>query len=290
MTPAPDKPRASRTLRQGEVFGKLGRLAAILAVLVAGVTVGFCLLVKRLERSPPVHPDYVKKQGTVPDAKSIAAIPVQGIADLEEKRPLIEAALRVFFQAATVEDKLVVSRDADRVRPLMTAYYEKTPLRPRTLAGLGNCQSVSEKNRRLGYVQVQFAQGNPVSVIVEEAADGSFHADWESLVRYSEMEWLDFLRKRPKEPVLMRVIASQVTLPEAQGFEWLEVSSPGLKTIVQAYFDRKDPKFQPLIEQLDLGGGKNVPLTLRLCYSEPKLKADAVCIAEVEGKGWLILN
>lgn len=290
MTPVPDKPRASRILRQGEVFGKLGRLAAILAVLVTGVTIGFCLLVKKLERSPPVHPDYVKKPDAIPDAQVATVVSVQGIADLEEKRPLIEAALRIFFQAATVEDKLAVSRDATRVRPLMAAFYEKNTLRPRLLAGLGTCQSVSEKNCRLGYIQAQFTQGNPVSVIVEEAPDGSFHADWESLVRYSEMEWLDFLRQRPKEPVLMRVIASQVTLPEAQGFEWLEVSSPGLKTIVQAYFDRKDPKFQPLIEQLDLGGGKNVPLTLRLCYSEPKLKADAVCIAEVEGKGWLILN
>lgn len=302
MTEVPEKPRASRNDRQGELFGKLARLGIILAVLVTVAGFSFYGLVRKLEQSPPIHPDYVKKpEPPAPDTSSEAAQPavlIQGIPDIEQKRPLVEAALRIFFKAGAVDDKLAASRHPERVRPLMMSYYQTRPLRPRELKAVGTCQSVNEKGHRLGYVQAVFTEGSPVSVIVEEAEDGSFKVDWESLVRYSEMEWSDFLTRRPREPVLMRVIASRVENgPGAKGGKKadaavrLEVTSPGQGKPVWISLTPDTPGLASIQEQLDLGGGKNVPLTLRLCYSEPKLNADGDCgIAGVEGKGWLILN
>jgi hypothetical protein len=62
--------------------------------------------------------------------------------------------------------------------------------------------------------------------------------------------------------------------------------------MVLGYFDKSDPKFGSLVEQMQLGKWKDVPLTLRLCYPMPPtpLGQPSVRIAGVEGKGWLILD
>ncbi|MBB5036931.1 hypothetical protein [Prosthecobacter dejongeii] len=294
MTPAPETPRASRNRRQGDTLGLLARLAGAVA-LVLLIAALFNLSIHKLERSPPVQPEY-QPSAKIPRAepvKATSASPaevVQGIERLEEKRSQIETVIRAFFKAATVEDKLAFARAPERVRPLLRDYYRQRPFQPRTVTGLGTCQSVGEKGYRLGYIQALFAQETPVSVIVEEQEDKQFRVDWESLVRYSEMEWADFIRQRPETPTMMRVMASQSVMKPAEGREWLQISSPGHDHAIQAYFDRNDPKFQPLVDQLQAGGWKNVPLTLRLCYSKPKLNADTVQIVNCEGKGWLILN
>ncbi|WP_133797018.1 hypothetical protein [Prosthecobacter fusiformis] len=271
------------------------RLAGAAAVVVI-VAVAFNIAIHSLERSPPVQPEYqVKKTSlfspapakVVPEPREV---PVQGILSIEEKRPLIEAALRSFFQATTIEGKLAFSRDPDRVRPLMQQYYAASRIQPRQVSGLGNCQSVSEKGHRLGYIQVRFSPGEPLSIIVEEDAEGRFRADWESLVLYGEMTWQDFLSQKPQTPTLLRVLASHLPVPISDQREWLEITVPGQARRLKAYFDRKDPQLQPLVEQLQLGSWKNVPLTLRVCYSEPKLNADTVQIVSSEGKGWLILT
>ncbi|MES2507431.1 MAG: hypothetical protein V4599_12055 [Verrucomicrobiota bacterium] len=276
------------------MLGLFARLAAALALVIL-IAVIINLGIHKLERSPPVQPEYEAAQ-KAPEPAEVKAVavapagPVQGIERLEEKRPQIETALRAFFKAATVEDKLAFARSPDRVRPLVHGYYSQRPFQARTLTGLGTCQSVAEKGYRLGYIQALFAKETPLSVIVEEQADGQFRVDWESLVRYGEMEWETFLREKPTRPILLRVIAS---LPAGGGEgdgEWLEVRSPGQEPALKARFDRQNPALKPLIDQLQLGGWKNVPLTLRVCYSESKSNADTAQIVSCEGKGWLILN
>jgi len=273
-------------------------LAGAVSIVVI-IAVIFNAFIHWLERSPPLQPEYQEKKllsflkptQKMPEPMEAALPLLPGIAEIEQKRPQIQAAMRSFFGASTVEEKLTFSRDPDRVRPLMKDYFLRHPWHPQTVIALGNCLSVEEKGHRLGYVQVMFAQGEPTSVIVEEMTDGQFCADWESLIRYSEMDWGDFLSQKPKKPTLMRVIASQVRSSPDTGYDWLEIKSPGHEEVLQAYFDRRAPDLQPLLEQLQLGDWKNVPLTLRVCYSESnKAKADAVCIIGIEGKGWLILT
>ena len=294
MTPAPDQTRVSRNRRRGDSVGLMMRLGLALAVVIV-IAVVFNIVIHKLERSPPVQPEYVQKKSAeeLDRGKLPVVTPpdfVQGIVDLEGKRPLIEEVLRAFYLASTVDDRLAFCRDPDRVRPLMQDYYRKHPLRSLAVVALGSCQSVGEKGYQLGYIEVKFSQSPTVSIIVEEGMDGQFRVDWESLVRYGEMDWEDFLKQKPKEPILLRVIASQSKETGVPGREWLEILSPGSGATIKAYFDRRDPKLQNLVDQLQLGGWKNVPLTLRLCYSDVELNADAAQIAGIEGKGWLILN
>ena len=217
-----------------------------------------------------------------------------GIQDIEDKRPRIESALRGFFESPTVESRQAYVRDAPRVRPLMESYHRLVPLRPRGWKSLGWLLPVEEVGFRLGYAEANFADGESMSVIIEEVADGSFRVDWESAVRYSEQDWNEFQQSRPTAPVLFRVIASRALhaplTGAPHGSEILEIRHPDDDTVVYGYFDRQDPKFQPLLQQLQTGNWKDVPLTLRLCYTVPSEGAKSVRIANVEGKGWLILQ
>ena len=301
MTPVSEKPRASRNRRQEGILGLVAKKLSGAAVVVIAIAVLFYMLIHRLERSPPVQPEYdvnrksAEAQPEQPEGKMASSLVepqemVQGIPDIESKRPLIEVALRGFFEAKNVEDKLAWSRDPLRVRPLMQKYYRRHRLAAKKVIGVGSCVSVQEKGHRLGYVQALFGPDDSVGLIIEEGEDGQIQADWESLVRFNEMEWGDFLRQKPETPTLFRVLATKHENRADGSHEWLELICPGQELALKAFFDRKDPQFQPLLDQLQLGGWKRVPLTLRLCYSKHKSESDAACIAGSEGKGWLILT
>jgi hypothetical protein len=216
--------------------------------------------------------------------------------DIESKRGKIEHFVRGFYEAANMDQRLAFARDPQRVRPLMENYYQSHPQIPLEWKTLGWVLPVEEPGYRLAYAQAIFANAEPVSLIIEEMTDGTFRVDWESSVRYGELDWEEFIKTQPTVPTLFRVIASrpQNLPPEAtpQGSEVLEIKHPDDNDVIYAYFDRKDPKFQPLLQQLQSGNWKDVPLTLRLCYPGPvgSSSAKSARIADVEGKGWLILH
>lgn len=217
------------------------------------------------------------------------------IQDIEGKRLQIESTLRGFFEAPSVEAKLSYVRDAGRVRPLMEQYHrDRLPVRHHW-KGLGWLLPVEEPGFRLGYAQAMFVDAEPVSLIIEEMHDGTFRVDWESSVRYGELDWSEFIQTQPTAPKLFRVIASRPrhapSTEAPQGSEVLEIKHPDNDNVIYAHFDRMDPKFESLLQQLQSGNWKDVPLTLKLCYIGPSTGgSSSVRIADVEGKGWLILQ
>ncbi len=217
-----------------------------------------------------------------------------GIAEIEAKRPQIEAVVRKFFTAGTLSEKAASSRDSARVQPLMEVYYQKNPLTSGQWRGIGWVMPMEEPGHNLAYVQTLFNGSDPICVIIEESKDGRFLVDWESSVRYSEIDWKDFISTRPDHPTLFRVIASKPTdFIDAQTDrtqEVIELKHPAEQGTVYAYFNRDDPQFRSLLEQLKLGNWANVPLTLRLCYPGPTASSRSVRITSIEGKGWIILQ
>ena len=219
---------------------------------------------------------------------------VSGISNLEAKRPMIEKIVRSFFEANSVTEKVAFVRDAERVRALMNDHYSRHPIQKTKWRELGWILPVDEKGYRLGYVQANFEEGEPASLIIEETDNGSFLVDWESYARYGELEWKDFLDLKPVQPTLFRVIASKSdSSGESQAIgrvELIEIKHPASEGKVYAPLDRSDPLHASLVEQLQIGKWKDVPLTLRLCFPGKGGDAKTVRIAGVEGKGWLILQ
>ena len=246
--------------------------------------------------APPVpQPRAVESVAVRAEATAISAPTSQSvIEDIESKRSKIEHCVRGFFEAANMDQQIAFARDPQRVRPLMEKYYQSHPQKPLEWKNLGWVLPVEEPGYRLGYAQAVFANAEPVSLIIEEMTDGTFRVDWESSVRYGELDWEEFIKTQPTAPKLFRVIASkpQNMPPDAapMGSEMLEIKHPDDNDVIYAYFDRKDPKFQSLLQQLQTGNWKDVPLTLRLCFPGPTGSGKNARIAEVEGKGWLILH
>ncbi|OYW75338.1 MAG: hypothetical protein B7Z37_13580 [Verrucomicrobia bacterium 12-59-8] len=244
------------------------------------------------ETLPPRNVSTVSVSPQVPTSRHPVIQSV--IHDIDSKRLKIEHTVRGFFESANVDQLLAFARDPERVRPLMENYYQSHPHTPLEWKTLGWVLPVEEPGYLLGYAQAIFANAEPVSLIIEEMTDGTFQVDWESSVRYGEIDWKEFIKTQPSEPKLLRVIASKPqNIPSdapPQGSEMLEIKHPDDNDVIYAYFDRKDPKFQPLLQQLQSGNWKDVPLTLRLCYPGPAGGGKNARIAEIEGKGWLILH
>ena len=220
--------------------------------------------------------------------------PPSGIVNVEARGQLIEDTVRKFFESGSVAKKLAFVRDPLRVRPLMNDYYHRRPMTQTKWQSLGWTLPVDEPGFRLGYVQAMFEGGPPASLIVEELENGSFVVDWESYVRYGELSWQDFLMIRPVQPKLFRIIASKsdngpVSMAGV-GREMIEIKHPDEEGVVYASLDKNDPNLAPMVQQLQQGKWKDVPLTLRLCYPGTASDGKAVRIAGVEGKGWLILQ
>lgn len=249
---------------------------------------------------PPSEPSSVAGEtaalelGT-PAGMTPKAVPVgPGVADIESKRPQIEAVVRGFMEAASVERRLPFVRDPARVRPLMENFYRRHPVQGMAWQGLGWVKSVEEPGFRLGYVQALFVDAAPANLIVEETSAGEFKVDWESYVRYGELSWQDFMKSRPAQPTLFRVLASRVvgTMQMRTGdhIQVLEIKHPAENGVVYGYFDTRDPGLTSLLDQMNLGKWADVPLTLRLCYTGASSDEKSVKIAGIEGKGWLILQ
>jgi hypothetical protein len=240
------------------------------------------------------EPSHISNHVEPPKAVSVS----DGIMDVEAKRAKISQTIEAFFAAPSVEGKLPYVRDPERVKPLMTSYYNREPMPSYKWRGLNWIVSVAEPGYRLGYAQALFEDATPSSLVIEEMPNSQFRIDWEGFVRYGEVAWKDFLRLRPAEPKLLRVIASRPTSPPGLSSdataspEWLELRHPAESGTVLGYFDKNDPKLESVMEQMKVGKWKDVPLTLRLCYPSPPtaLNQPNVRIAGVEGKGWLILN
>ena len=231
-------------------------------------------------------------------AQAVAAPEVSGIEQIETKREAIGAALAGFFGAGSAEEKLRWVRDPERVRPLMMDFYATHELKGAKWAGLGWSKSVAEPGFRLGYVEAVFEAGEPMALIVEESEEGRVMVDWESSVRYGELPWREFLQVKPAKPTLLRVlvsgsgvVADGLGSENSEAMQRLSVRHPSDSEPLEAVFDAKDPDLGSLVEQLESGAWKNVPVTLRLCFpgAESHAEKKMARITAVEGRGWLIL-
>ena len=218
--------------------------------------------------------------------------PSQEGESIETKIPAISSLLKEYFQAESVSAMLPLVRDARRVRPLMEDYYKRHPLVQRPWRRVDRADPVGEPGYRFVFVQAILEDSSPVRIIVEETPSG-FLLDWESFVQYSELGWKEFLASKPGDPKVFRVIAVKPEAGEAAADGTvLKLKHPSESGFVIGRFDRSDPRFSGLVQQLNDGWKEapEVPVTLRLCFPGLVSRDNEVQIAGVEGKGWLILD
>lgn len=295
----------------------LGNAWQIVARIIGGISaiailsaIGY-VIYKQIQLRPKLEWDYVEqmygpdgkllkrpKELQAPNeydlAKSKESKTTAELKDLEKRMPELAGVLKEYFEAKTIPEMLPLVRDARRVRPFIEDYYHRHPFVTHTFNGITWAVPVDEPGYRFAYTEITFGDAPPINVVVE-LTDIGFLVDWESSVHYSEMDWVEFMKSRPDEPKVFRILASRTDGDSSEGGApgsplRIKLTHPTEEGALYAVIDPKDERFLPLMDQLELSKGKEAPVILRLVYSDRLTSTDMVEIASVEGKGWLILD
>ncbi len=285
------------------------RSIGLISALAILSVIGF-VIYKQIELRPKLEWDFVE-QMYGPDgkllkrpkeanqsneydaAKASKSKTTADLKDLDKRLPELANVLEEFFEAKTIPEILPLVRDARRVRPLIEDHYHRHPFQPRVFNGITWAVPVDEPGYRFAYAEVTFNDAPPINVVIE-LTDIGFLIDWESSIHYSEMDWGDFIKVKPTDPKIFRLLASKADdidlTSNASVALRIKLNHPSEIGDLYATVDPNDEHFKLLMEQLELAKGKDAPVILRLSYSAKQSAIDVVEIHAVEGKGWLILD
>jgi hypothetical protein len=132
------------------------------------------------------------------ETESVLAKDEREEAEARQLVESIEASLRSFFKATSVESLARLVRHRERVEPLMHAHYSLHPLGGSPMQSLRVLQPLTLDNHgNFWMASVSLADGRVMNLVIEIDAQGSPLIDWETLVCHQPMAWDDFARQRP---------------------------------------------------------------------------------------------
>lgn len=208
-----------------------------------------------------------------------------------ELRTKAEEVLKKFAAATTVEERLMLVRYPERVRPLMQSRYETHRREDPKLGLVKNSDFIRWDGHE--FVHLVNEAGGLIPVVesaFEIQADGRVRLDWESLVGAGAMDWADLRRERPARPVLLRAFAA---LGGYYNFEfedstrWISVkltSSDG--DVIYAFAERTSPAGASLSQVLSRTEHK--PVTVRVAFPANAASDRCVLLAELVSTAWLM--
>ncbi len=110
----------------------------------------------------------------------------------------IEAATRRYFATTDPITLSGLSRQPERVAPLIASYYQDKPILPNRVASTLQLQPLTLDRRADFWMHtVQFEDKKTRKVILEIVDSGDPKVDWEAFVGHQPMKWDDFARERP---------------------------------------------------------------------------------------------
>jgi len=137
-----------------------------------------------------------------------AASPIPGKIDAAEIRKDSRTTLERFLLASTLEERLAVSQNPEKIRAEMEAYYQANPSGPLELVELALLTEgeVPETNRKFELYNVSLKDRNaPIPVAVEQTADG-FRVDWQTFSESCSHRLRDFFSAPSEERARFRVL------------------------------------------------------------------------------------
>lgn len=177
----------------------VGGLIAVLAWLLRESSVG----VEDQQRRAADHlrvAEQAQQQAFEP-----IRFPMEMLAEVEPARNAITA----FHALRSVEERAGHVRHGDTLLLEMQRYYAHRELEPR-VAVVSRDIDVGrwrDKTFVFGYGQYVLEEEGGGFQFLMEKNGSRYLVDWKHLVGYCEMEWREFLKRRPAEPVECRVLA-----------------------------------------------------------------------------------
>ena len=207
---------------------------------------------------------------------------------------LMEATVRRYCEAGSIDEMLPVVRHPERVRPLMEEYYAKTPLRP-----LGFMRRKDFQGATFGTItsfwvfKVVAGDGRTKVLLVEQESAEVYRVDWETAVTYQPMDWDRYAAERPAGTTM----DFRVQLQEDHFFShefadenrWssYRLTTPTGEDTLFGYAPKGSLVEAVIRESLKATPGKPGALILRLRLPEGLLSRRGVVIEKVLSARWI---
>lgn len=222
--------------------------------------------------------------------------------DLEEQEAAqlidrLDATLRKFASATSVEAMARLVRQPERVTPLMRRHYADKPVSPGRLRAIKALQPLTLDNRGNFWVaSVALGDGKTQSLVLEITESGEPRVDWETFVCYQPMAWDDFALQRPTGRSLdFRVYAEKDNFHShefADSDKWVcfrLTALDGEETLF-GYAQTGSAEAVELLRQIEQQGGGRVSLILRLGIPEGLQSRRGVVIEKLLCPRWLYVD
>ena len=211
---------------------------------------------------------------------------------MTDPRVQAAAALERFLLANNIDAMLATVADRPKMEPKIRSYLEKHPLVPIAYESLTISNGAGPTGERS--IVVTLKDGTTREAVVVREDDRSV-VDWPSFVAWSDMEWAQFMEKKPAEPVLFRVLATvgeryDNAFADSKALRCVKLIDPRSQSTapIFAYVESTSPMGQKVDAFLNQAEGKPTKLTLHLKYPTDAKSQDQVWIDSVVANGWML--
>lgn len=226
-----------------------------------------------------------------PPANQAAAPEIQApafseAAFLAEAEPLAKS----FLEAKTIDELLPLVLHPDITGPRIRAFYPQGTLEPAGMSAFNTSAELLPAGS--GYtVQVRTGEYSQKTMAFFPTPDG-VKIDWESWIGWSEMPWADFIKSRPTEAKLFRVMLGPVdyynfNFSDDRKWRSYRLISPDGEHSLFAYVELDsvlDARLRPSPDK------KQIPLTLSIKYPPDSDSPNQVLVEKWHADGWVLEN
>lgn len=245
---------------------------------------------EKVKTSAPVVPPAVAKplfaEETIKKLSFRGATPKPQVAvNLEPK-----LVLEKFLAATSVEEKLALVVNAEKVADQLRDFYSRHPT---GAVAYEKIEQEMKSSESFVEFRVVMKDGTRKFAAVVPTPVGP-RVDWASFVALGDLEWEQMRESRPQKPVLMRVLAAPAAnfsghFSDADSLRCVRLvpaSNPSAKP-VYGYVPRASELDRELDYLLRSAGGELAPLTVKLCYSPESEVNDQTWITKLVVSGWV---
>ncbi len=226
------------------------------------------------------------------------------ITDEEEKEreaarqiDAMEALLRSFHNATSIEAMLPLVRDPARVKPLMENHYGRDPVPLVRLRSIRSLNPLTIGSSGKFWVASVSQSGDSVkNILIEIDDDGKPLIDWETYVCYQPMPWDDYVAQRPTGVSLdFRVVARLENFFShefSSPSRWLclELNVPGSIEFLYGYAPVESEAAAQIADLIRYNGGDEASMILRLRIPENLKSNRGVIVEKLVSTQWLFTD
>jgi hypothetical protein len=224
----------------------------------------------------------------------------------EEARELLEAsqlidrinqATQKFFDTTDIDQLAQLSRQTERVKPLMMAHYDGKPIPHNSLARSLALQPLTLDNRANFWMEsVELADKQQLNLLIEVLENGEPRIDWETLVCYQPMRWEEFANQRPTGKSFdFRIYAIQDNFfshefSESGNWNCFRLSVRGGEETLFGYAKADSAISKQILELLRKNQGQVTSMILRLTIPDGTQSRRGLVIEKLLSSRWIYLD